>query len=125
MASAPTKRTPAKKAVKAASAAAASAPAPVADLPAAGPVADLAGGLRTLLGELEREVRAVSALSDRIDGLVTDLNGVRAEQAQRLLALDALRSSAEDGGLISFLDKLIRPGLPRVAEVVPERLALP
>jgi hypothetical protein len=127
MASAPTKRTPAKKATKAV--APSPAPAPelptVADLPAAEAVADLAGGLRTLLGALEREVRAVSSLSERIDALVVDLNAVRAEQAQRLLALDALQASAEDGGLISFLDKLIRPGLPRVPEIVPERLPVP
>ena len=85
-------------------------------------VADLAGGLRSLLGEVEREVKAVTGLSERIDGLVAELNTVREEQAQRLLALDALRASAEDGGLTSFLDKLIRPRMPRVPEVVPDRL---
>jgi protoporphyrinogen oxidase len=87
-----------------------------------GSVTDLAGGLRTFLDAIETEVRAVSALSSRVDGLVKELNTVREEQAQRLLALDALRASATDGGLTSYLDKLIRPRLPRVAEVIPERL---
>jgi len=86
-------------------------------------ISDLAGGLRSFLTAIETEVRAVTALSERIDGLVSELNGVREEQAQRLLALDALRASAEDGGLTSFLDKLIRPRQPRVPEVVPDRLA--
>jgi len=67
-------------------------------------------------------VRAVTALSERIDGLVSELNTVREEQSQRLLALDALRASAQDGGLTSFLDKLIKPRQPRVPEVVPDRL---
>lgn len=86
-------------------------------------VADLAGGLRGFLGTIEKEVRAVSALSEQIDDLVERLNAARTEQAERLLALDALQGSAKDGGLTSFLDKLIRPRMPRVAEVVPDRLA--
>lgn len=86
-------------------------------------VADLAGGLRSFLDAIETEVRAVSALTKQIDDLVGQLNAARAEQAERLLALDALQASAKDGGLTSFLDKLIRPRMPRVAEVVPERLA--
>ena len=89
---------------------------------AAGGIADLAGGLRTLLGAVEDEVRAVTSLSERIDALVSELNAVREEQAQRLLALDALRASAQDGGLTSFLDKLIRPRQARGPELVPERL---
>jgi hypothetical protein len=100
--------------------------APARSAPAAasgGSVADLAGGLKTLLGSVESEVRAVTALSERIDKLVTELNAAREEQAQRLLALDALRGSARDGGLTSFLDKLIRPRQQRVAEVMPERLS--
>jgi hypothetical protein len=96
--------------------------APRAAAAASGGVSDLAGGLRTLLGAVEGEVRAVSSLSERIDELVADLNDVREEQAQRLLALDALRGSAKDGGLSSFLDKLIKPRPTRVPEVVPERL---
>lgn len=88
----------------------------------AGGISDLAGGLKSFLTAIETEVRAVTALSERIDGLVTELNAVREEQSQRLLALDALRASAEDGGLTSFLDKLIRPRSPRVPEVVPDRL---
>jgi hypothetical protein len=90
---------------------------------AAPAVADLAGGLRSFLDAIETEVRAVSTLSGRIDTLVRELNTIREEQAQRLLALDALRASASDGGLTSYLDKLIRPRSTRVAEVVPERLA--
>jgi hypothetical protein len=99
----------------------ASAPAEAATTSASG-IADLAGGLKSFLVAIETEVRAVTALSERIDGLVTELNAVREEQSQRLLALDALRASAEDGGLTSFLDKLIRPRQPRVPEVVPDRL---
>ena len=86
-------------------------------------VHDLAGGLQSFLTAIETEVRAVTGLTERIDGLVAELNTVREEQAQRLLALDALRSAANDGGLTSFLDKLIRPRMPRVPEVVPERLS--
>ncbi len=85
-------------------------------------VADLAGGLRVFLTQIESEVRSVTQLSERIDALVSELNTVREEQAQRLIALDTLRASARDGGLTSFLDKLIRPRSPRVPEVVPERL---
>lgn len=95
----------------------------VTETPAATGIHDLAGGLQSFLTAIETEVRAVSALSEQIDALVTELNGVRDEQAQRLLALDALRGSAADGGLSSFLDKLIRPRQPRVPEVVPDRLA--
>ena len=95
--------------------------APIRRTPAAGSV-DLAGGLRALLASIENEVRAVSALSERIDQLVTDLNNRRAEQAKRLLALDALRSSVKDAGLTAFLDKAIRPRKAHVPEVVPKRL---
>jgi hypothetical protein len=84
---------------------------------------DLAGGLKSFLGIIESEVRAVTALTERIDALVGELNAVRDEQAQRLIALDNLRSTATDGGLTSFLDKLIRPRMPRVPEVVPDRLS--
>ncbi|MFL6238541.1 MAG: hypothetical protein ACJ735_03465 [Actinomycetes bacterium] len=97
-------------------------PAPPARTPAAGSV-DLAGGMRALLASIEAEVRAVSALSERIDQLVTDLNNQRAEQAKRLLTLDALRSSVNDAGLTTFLDKAIRPRKAHVPEVVPKRLS--
>lgn len=117
---APARRT-ASRSTQASSAPRASAPVETAAV-AAGGIADLAGGLKSFLVAIETEVRAVTALSERIDGLVTELNAVREEQAQRLLALDALRASAEDGGLTSFLDKLIRPRQPRVPEVVPDRL---
>jgi hypothetical protein len=115
-------RTATKKTASAPRKAAAAAPAAAGAATAASGIADLAGGLRTLLGAVEDEVRAVTALSERTDSLVSQLNEVRDEQAQRLLALDALRASAHDGGLTSFLDKLIRPRQPRVPEVVPERL---
>jgi hypothetical protein len=110
------------KAPVAASAAPSAAPAPAPAPPAAGSV-DLAGGLRQLLTAIETEVRAVSTLSEQIDALVGELNGVRDEQAKRLLVLDALRTSVDDAGLTSFLDKAIRPRRQRVAEVVPERLS--
>ena len=118
---APARRTSSRAAKKTVPAARAAAPAAAAAA-AAGGISDLAGGLKSFRSEIETEVRAVTALSERIDGLVSELNVVREEQAQRLLALDALRASAEDGGLTSFLDKLIRPRSPRVPEVVPDRL---
>lgn len=115
----PSKKTAARRPTTSATPAkAASGPRPA----ASSGVSDLAGGLRSLLGAVEGEVRAVSSLSERIDALVAELNEVREEQAQRLLALDALRGSAKDGGLSSFLDKLIKPRPTRVPEIVPERL---
>lgn len=89
--------------------------------PAPGSV-DLAGGLRTVLAAVETEVREVSALSERIDKLVVELNARRDDQTKRLLVLDALRGSVDDQSLGAFLDKAIRPRKPRVAEVVPKRL---
>jgi hypothetical protein len=83
---------------------------------------DLAGGLRSLLGSVETEVRAVTALSERIDTLVTQLNAVREEQSKRLLTLDALRGAVDDTNLGTFLDKAIRPRRARVQEVFPKRL---
>ena len=117
----PARRSASRATKKTVPAARAAAPAAAAAA-AAGGISDLAGGLKSFLTAIETEVRAVTALSERIDGLVSELNVVREEQAQRLIALDALRASAEDGGLTSFLDKLIRPRSPRVPEVVPERL---
>ena len=84
---------------------------------AAAGVTDLAGGLRSLLGAVEGEVKAVTALSGTIDELVTKLNAAREEQAQRIASLNALKGAAQDGGLSAFLDKLIRPRMPRVPEV--------
>ena len=106
---------PAKRAAAPAAAAASS------NAPAPG-TADLAGGLRSLLGSIESEVREVSALSERIDKLVAELNARREDQTKRLLVLDALRGSVDDAGLGSFLDKAIRPRKPRVQEVIPKRL---
>jgi hypothetical protein len=85
--------------------------------------ADLAGGLRMLLSSVESEVRSVSALSERIDALVGQLNDARDEQAKRLIVLDTLRTSVQDANLGTFLDKAIRPRRTRVPEVVPERLS--
>lgn len=89
--------------------------------PAPGSI-DLAGGLKSLLGAVETEVREVSALSERIDKLVAELNAKRDDQTKRLLVLDALRGSVDDPGLGGFLDKAIRPRKPRVVEVIPKRL---
>ena len=89
--------------------------------PAPGTI-DLAGGLRQLLTAVEAEVREVTALSERIDKLVTELNAKRDDQTKRLLVLDALRASVDDPGLGGFLDKAIRPRKPRVVEVIPKRL---
>jgi hypothetical protein len=84
--------------------------------------ADLAGGLRSYLASVEAEVRAVSALSERIDALVVDLNDLRDQQAKRLIVLDTLRGSVNDKSLGSFLDSAIRPRKTRVPEVIPARL---
>jgi hypothetical protein len=89
--------------------------------PPAGSV-DLAGGLRTYLSSVEAEVRAVSALAERTDALVTELNDVRDQQAKRLLVLDELRTSVTDQSLAAFLNHAIKPRQARVREIVPERL---
>ncbi len=109
------KATARKAAPRAAPAAAAGASAPAGSN-------DLAGSLRTMLGSMDSEIRAVSALSEKIDGLVRQLNDAREEQAKRLLVLDALRTSVEDANLGAFLDKAIRPRKTRVDEVIPKRL---
>lgn len=83
---------------------------------------DLAGGLRTYLSAIEAEVRAVSALSERIDVHVAQLNDLRDQQSKRLLVLDELRGSVADQSLRAFLDQLIKPRKTRVAEVVPKRV---
>ncbi len=61
-------------------------------------------------------------MSEQIDELVTELNGVREEQATRLLVLDDLRGSVGDDTLGTFLNQTIQPRTVRVEEVVPERL---
>jgi hypothetical protein len=123
------RKAPAKKAARKTTArkstarrpAAAAAPARTSSAPPAGST-DLAGGLRSLLGSVETEVRAVTALSERIDTLVTQLNAVREEQSKRLITLDALRGAVDDTNLGTFLDKAIRPRRARVQEVFPKRL---
>jgi len=111
----------ARPAARPAAAASSSSSASSANAPAPGAI-DLAGGLRQLLSAVETEVREVSALSERIDKLVTELNARRDDQTKRLLVLDALRGSVDDPGLGGFLDKAIRPRKPRVTEVIPKRL---
>lgn len=97
-------------------------PAPVeVSAPPAG-TSDLAGGLRSYLGAIDAEVRAVSSLSERIDALVSELNDLRDQQAKRLIVLDELRASVSDASLGAFLDQAIKPRKTRVREVVPERL---
>lgn len=115
----PARKTASARKTSAPSRAASTAASPAA--PAPGSV-DLAGGLRQLLSAVETEVREVSALSERIDKLVTELNARRDDQTKRLLALDALRASVDEPSLGAFLDKAIRPRKPRVAEVIPKRL---
>ena len=83
---------------------------------------DFAGGLRSYLDSIDSEVREVSALSVRIDGLVAELNDLREQQARRLIALDELRASVTDKTLGSFLDQSIKPRKTRVSELIPERL---
>jgi hypothetical protein len=113
------RRSAARPAARPAAAAASSSASSSAPAPGA---IDLAGGLRSLLSAVETEVREVSALSERIDKLVTELNAKRDDQTKRLLVLDALRGSVDDPGLGGFLDKAIRPRKPRVVEVIPKRL---
>lgn len=96
------------------------APAPAAA--ASGGLSDLAAGLRGLLDSIDTEVRAVSSLSERIDAAVSELNGLRDEQAKRLLVLDELKGATEEASLSAFLNKAIKPRRTRVSEVVPERL---
>lgn len=137
MARAAAKKSTARRARKTTSARSRSTAARTAAVPAAAPAAaatrssasapppgaiDLAGGLRSLLSAVETEVREVSALSERIDNLVAELNARREDQNKRLLVLDALRGSVDDASLGAFLDKAIKPRKPRVAEVVPKRL---
>ncbi len=98
------------------------APAAVTPPPAAAGSVDLAGGLRVFLDQVGDEVKAVNTLSARIDGLVHELNGLRDEQAIRLMVLDTLKSSVDDDTLSAFLGKAIRPRMARVEEVFPERL---
>jgi hypothetical protein len=115
------RKTTARKTTARRPAAAAPAAARTVSAPPAGST-DLAGGLRALLGSVETEVRAVTALSERIDTLVTQLNATREEQAKRLLTLDALRGAVDDTNLGTFLDKAIRPRRARVVEAFPKRL---
>jgi hypothetical protein len=82
----------------------------------------LAGGLRSLLDSMEREIGRVSALSEHIDDIVTRLNARRAEQAARLEALDELRGASPDPVLTQYLDEIVQPRTPQVQEVVPDRL---
>ncbi|MBK5307939.1 MAG: hypothetical protein JJD92_14740 [Frankiaceae bacterium] len=122
------RKAPAKKAARKSTARKAPARRPAASTAAASSSAppagstDLAGGLRSLLGSVETEVRAVTALSEKIDTLVSQLNAVRDEQAKRLITLDALRGAVDDTNLGTFLDKAIRPRRARVEEVMPKRL---
>lgn len=99
--------------------AAISTPAPSGTLPAA---LNLAGALTSLLESIGAEVDAVTSLSDRIDGLVSELNAARQEQATRLTVLDELQAAVEDPSLGAFFKNTIRPRGPKVAEVVPDRL---
>ena len=119
---APTKRATTRRAPSVGTAAPAATTTAASAAPPAGST-DLAGGLRSLLGSVEAEVRAVSVLSERIDELVRQLNEARDEQSKRLIVLDSLRGAVDDTNLGTFLDKAIRPRRTRVTEVVPDRLS--
>jgi len=82
----------------------------------------LASALRELVGGIETEVTAITALSSDIDQHVRALNDLRAEATRRLLHLDDLRSAAEDVNLSAFLDTSIQPQLPQVEEDFPDRI---
>ena len=92
------------------------------EAPPARPV-DLADMLRRYLAEVDAEVLAVTHLSERIDGLVGELNAAREEQSVRLTVLDELQAAVDDPALAAFLTQAIKPRKPRLAEVIPERLA--
>ena len=82
----------------------------------------LASALRELVGGIETEVTAITALSSDVDQHVRALNDLRAEATRRLLRLDDLRSAAEDVNLSAFLDTSIQPQLPQVEEDFPDRI---
>ncbi|MCW2600242.1 MAG: Lsr2 [Frankiales bacterium] len=117
------KAAPTRRATPAAPRVAAAAPTTNVDVTAPAPgTIDLAGALRSYLGSIDAEVRAVSVLSERIDVLVIELNDLRDQQAKRLIVLDELRTSVSDKSLGSFLDQTIQPRQTRVPEIIPERL---
>lgn len=81
------------------------------------PSADaLSSGLARLLRGVDEQVGAVTALSTRIDDLVTELNASRAEQAARWAALAQLREVAYDAGLGEVLDPRLAASLPSVEQ---------
>ena len=87
------------------------------------PVRALTSELRDLVWGLRSEVEVVTALAARIDDRVQALNALRAEAARRLAALDALLDAADDPRLRRWLEGLVQPPLPQVAEVLPDRLS--
>ena len=78
--------------------------------------------LRGLVWGIESEVAVLSNLARLIDEHVTALNALRAELAERLLRLDALRAGADDARLAAFLDTALAAPLPTLDEQFPERL---
>ena len=82
----------------------------------------LAAALRGLVGGIEEEVSAITALSEQIDTHVQALNELRSEATRRLVHLDDLRGAAEDVNLSAFLDTSIQPQLPQVEEEFPDRI---
>ena len=94
---------------------------PAADAPS-DPRPTLTHGLRGLVWGISSEVAVVSSLARRIDRHVAELNAARAELAERLERLDALRAATEDVRLTAFLARATTAPLPRLDEHFPERL---
>lgn len=78
--------------------------------------------LRGLVWGIESEVAQITTLCRRIDEHVRGLNAVRAEAAERLIALDALVEAAQDEDLRAWLESATAVPLPRVTELFPDRL---
>ena len=78
--------------------------------------------LRGLVWGIESEVAQITTLCRRIDERVRAVNALRAEAAQRLLALDALVAAADDPDLRAWLETATAAELPRVTERFPDRL---
>ena len=78
--------------------------------------------LRGLVWGIESEVAVITSLCRRIDDHVRVLNGLRAQAAQRLAALDELVAAADDDRLRAFLESATQAPLPEVVEHFPDRL---
>ena len=84
--------------------------------------APLTFDLRGLVWGIESEVAVITSLCRRIDEHVAAVNRLRAEEAERLAALDELVAAADDDDLRAWLETVAAAPLPQVTEVFPDRL---